>query len=351
MEHGLTTEQLVKQTARRSSVAQLRQLVGNPNVYAVQRDNGTWYPVREQLTNAVLARHLAKQQTIGTYMIHGDQAKTLVFDVDTDNDSVARDRAGAIKVVLTDLGVPERSIGIEFSGNKGYHVWVPIAQLVPATALRKIGRAVLALAEVDCEVFPKQDEQKDLGSLVKLPSGVHRVSGRENDWVTDIPQPLASSVILRIADEIPEAQARTNTGPPSELTCMHKIQEGVSEGGRNHALFHLAAMLRRAGVNESNTESVVRSAAERCSPPVEDSEVDSVLRSSATSGPICSTIPAELRCEDCPVLRPKGLYAKPGQLRHGAEGELAVVELGKRRANGLIELIHPDLETGLVKPK
>lgn len=339
---------------RLTSIPQLRLLCGNLEAYAVQLDNGKYADVRQQLTNAVLAKHLRKEITVGTYTNRGAEARTLVFDID--NPSFPATPTGwstevdRIRQALSSLGIPERSQGVEFSGGKGYHIWIPCAQYVPAALLRKIGRAALALAEVYCEVFPKQDEARDLGNLVKLPGSIHRVTGNENNWITSPPQPVSKSVLERIAADIPEDRARS-VEPTPQVTCLAKIQEGVDEGGRNHALFHLAAMCRRAGIAERFVTEIVRATAAACAPPVEDSEVDSVLRSSLNAGPICSTLPRELRCDDCPVLRPKGLYSRPGQLRHGSEGELAVVELGKRRPNGSIEIIHPDLDLGLVKPK
>ena len=47
---------------------ELMALVGNPDVYAVQHEDGSWTPVRERLTPAVIRRHRAGDITVGTYI-------------------------------------------------------------------------------------------------------------------------------------------------------------------------------------------------------------------------------------------------------------------------------------------
>lgn len=128
------------------TLPQLRQLVGNPNAYAVQRTDGSWYPVREALDDAVLREHLAGRKTVGTYVLDKDKARTLVLDVDDEPDSLAV--AEQLVDALHTLGIPRSMVGVEFSGRKGHHVWVVLQQFVDARELRRIGRAACALAGV-----------------------------------------------------------------------------------------------------------------------------------------------------------------------------------------------------------
>lgn len=338
------------------TIYRLQQLVGNQRLYAEQRPDGSWFPVERPLSRAVLHDHMKGKRTVGTYVLDEDKARTLVFDLD----GVVEGDYGppsAIVDSLKELGVPQRSIGVEWSGRKGYHVWVLLGSYVLAKELRRVGRAVLALAEVECEVFPKQDRATKYGNLVKLPGGVHRVSGRPNHFVIEpsrgwgLPQPLSVAHLKRVlADLPPEPDVRTSEGPPPVLECLHRIQEGVAEGGRNHSMYHLAVMLRRGGLADEYVDVVVHQVAEeRCDPPLPTGEVNTLLESSKQGGPVCHQLPESVRCKECPIKRPKGLYTKPGQLRHGAEGELAVVELGHRKAGRkTVELKHPDITDGMV---
>lgn len=328
------------------TVATLRQLIGNPDVYAVQTAKGAWYPVKEPLTNAVLKEHLDKKRTIGTYVNKGELAKTLVFDIDEDNKAVVEDFIEALEII----GFPRNRIAVEFSGNKGYHIWLVAGTYLPAAMLRRVGRAVCAVVGHVVEVFPKQDYVKDLGSLIKLPCGKHQVSGKENNFIEGWPQPIATEIFERISKQVPERKGPKRYAE-SPLQCLATIQQGIDNGWRNNGLFQLATMLRRGGLSDEWVAEVVAKTAAKCNPPVDDEEVEQLLESSKTAGPICDRLPEEVRCPDCPIRREKGLYLKAGQLKHGAEGEMVVVELGVRRSDGAVTLIHPDLEAGLVKPK
>lgn len=317
-------------------------------MYAIQHVGG-YTPFYERITPKVLARHLSGDITVGTYIVWDtDKARTLVFDID----DLDEKKPKLIAERLLELGVPSRSIAREFSGSKGFHVWVPTTVPVSAALLRHLGNAVTALAGVDCEVFPKQDKVHKLGNLVKLPAGLHRGSAQWSKMLDPWPQPMGPAVLKGILDGLPAPTMATSGERPEPLECMARIQEGPGEGWRNHGLFHLATMLYRQGVSPENVALVVRATYDKMDQSdFSESEVEALLESASRSGPICSTLPKEIQCEHCPVRHTKGLYTKPGQLAYGAEHELAVVEIGKRRKSGEVELIHPDLAFGLVTPK
>lgn len=332
------------------TVNQLKQLIGNPYAYAVQSHKG-YYPVKENPTDKILRDHLEGKRTIGTYINRGDLARTLVFDID----ELSEIKAGWVREACLKVGIPERSIGIEFSGSKGYHVWVVLSNYIPAAHLRKLGRAILVFANVECEVFPKQDTVKDLGNLVKLPCGLHQGSGKWSEMLTPWPSPMGTSLLGPILALLPTEATRTISGEaPPMLECMTAIQEGPTEGWRNHGLFHLATMLYRSSVDSSMVRLVVDAVNERCEPkPLESDEVAQLVESAKNSGPLCNSgnLPKDILCANCPVRATKGLQVRTGQVRNGATGEMVVVELGTRRKSGEVELVHPDFSFGLVAPK
>jgi len=328
------------------NVDQLQRFIGNPAAYAIQQDDGSYKPVRKQVSGALLKQHLSGDITVGTYVNVGEMARWLCFDVDTGDD--AREQADSVDLALREMGVPTYSIGIEFSGRKGYHVWVLSENYMPATELRRLGRGVLALAEVECEVFPKQDVAKDLGNLVKLPGGKHRVSGMDSEWLTEVPFPM--SVLkwetLVVPNLPPELSGRRFTaGVTERFPCMEAIlSEGATEGSRNNQLFHLATMLRRAGLTQEYTAMVVNDVNEK-GDPLDPFELDAILASSQNSGPVCDQLPEERRCGDlCIRARTQGLYTRPRQLANAAEGEVVTVVLSSR-AGKVVVLEHDDLDT------
>ena len=340
--------------AGKPTLAQLWRFIGNPNAYALQAEDGSWRPAvsrtkeRLPVTAGVLRGHLAHEYTVGTYVGHKNGegetvARTLCFDVDNGQLSDAE----SIMKALEELGFPASVMGIEASGRKGYHVWLLLQDYRPNRELRRVGRAAVALAGITCEVFPKQDEVRDLGNLVKLPGGIHQVSKHENNFLGPVPRPLPSVLWERVLQELPEEQqARSSSGAEAiRFPCMHAIQTlPIEEGSRNIQLFHLATMLRRGGVADEFVASIITELAARCSPPLPSTEVDALLESSRHSGPICAQLPEERQCgEFCVKHRAPGLYTRPGQLRHAAPGENVVLTVAGRRGS-TVELEHADAQ-------
>lgn len=335
------------------NTAQLKRLVGNPDAYARQKEDGSWYPVREPLTKDVLQAHLNKDITVGTYVLDGSMARTLVFDLDEGVGEENLRTAEMIAEALEDLGVPSRGIAIEFSGGKGYHVWVVFADYVEAADLRRLGRAVLGITAIKCEVFPKQDRVKDLGNLVKLPGGLHRKTGNENEFIDKPPVGISQQILNQILEDLPEEPTVSGVETEGMFACMHHLQtEGPSEGWRNNGLYHLAVMLRRGGVIEENVVEIVTRAWQKANEdtmdPVTEEELNNLLESSKDGGPMCHNIPGEAHCgEHCIAVRHKGLHVRKGEFKYGQEGEVKTVAI-KRRRGKMLELEHPDLAQGKV---
>src|SRR5438045_2801707 len=61
----------------------LEQFVERRDVFAHQRDDGTYIPVRRPLTASTIADHISGKTTVGHYMPSQEgTARVLVFDID-----------------------------------------------------------------------------------------------------------------------------------------------------------------------------------------------------------------------------------------------------------------------------
>lgn len=160
---------------------------------------GGWSPVREALSVAVVRRHVDGRETVGSYVVrHDDTCSFFVLDLDATREAVeaaagdpARvedlrsrlDRAlRRIAGALGQLGLPHLLVD---SGWKGRHAWVFFDEPQPAALAREVATLLARSygpcdAELKVEAFPKQDHvgEGGLGNLVKLPVGVHLVTGR-----------------------------------------------------------------------------------------------------------------------------------------------------------------------------
>jgi hypothetical protein len=332
------------------TLRQLKTLIGNPDAYAVQDEEGDYTPVHRRVKPPVLRKHLEGEITIGTYIVlPPDQARTLVFDFDDKGGNNVDDELAAVRIILDQLDL---KYGLEESGGEGkrYHLWVVADDYMPAETLYRLGRGIREEAGLPkLEVFPKQRQVKELGNLVKLPGGIHRVTGKPNNFVGAVPELNEVDDLEAAANKYPEITARTGgayTGGV-EYPCVANIQEGITEGGRNIHLFHLATMLRKFSLSDEHVELVIRSTNERFDPPLEEDELIGVLENSRESGPVCDMLDGDKHCgEQCIKARHPGLYTRGGSIRNAPEGDIVTVEIGERSGDEgkIVELIHPDLE-------
>lgn len=326
-------------------VSQLRALVGNPNAVATQQPSGAYRAERRPITDDELVAHLTGTLSIGTYVTYMDKARTIVFDDDTMNLPLIKAGQRAFK----QRGFTAH---IERSGGKGFHLWVVFDAMYPAADLKRLGEAVAAEVGFVGEMNPKQAVVTDVGSVIKLPGGIHAVTGNRsvmlppfNGFVTH-----GNDALTAALDELPpvETKARAMSGFTDIFPCMQSIQEDPpGDGERHHCLFHFVTMLRRMGLAEQYVEMVGEQVAASCDPPYDEFQKE--LTTSETYPNGCNQLPPERRCPPDQCIQGRG-PVRSGAVRFGAEGERVSLEIGKRDGD-VIEVLHPDLAVGKVALK
>ena len=226
----------------------LRLFRGREDFFARQwadRKAGTqgYVPVRRAMSTEDVLDHLRGHKTYGIYLLQQDSRVRLAV---IDADMVSRFRSGSVTSKEKDLvkrdnryllsRLPElgREKGlaclIEFSGGKGFHFWYlfegPVAAPLARQALQGVVKRIAPdLSCFNLEVFPKQDQLagKGLGNLVKLPLGIHRLTGRP-------------SYFLHLADRSPWAQLKILE--KARLIPLETLQKALSAGGRGEVVVH-----------------------------------------------------------------------------------------------------------------
>ncbi len=166
----------------------------------VDREKGAqgYVPVRRPLELADVMDHLQGRKTYRIYLLQQDSRVRLgVIDADLNlglrsgealakkRDAVRREQRYLVTRLMELARQQHLACLVEFSGGKGFHFWFFVEEPVPAAVVRCALQGVTSRIQPDLscfqlEVFPKQDrlEGKGLGNLVKLPLGVHRLTGR-----------------------------------------------------------------------------------------------------------------------------------------------------------------------------
>src|SRR5260221_1087568 len=163
-------ETLVVSVAPDLVVAYGSLFVHCPEHYAVQQRDGSYLRVAEELSFPLLAGHLLGRWTLGTYLL--DRQSCCAFAV-FDADGV--DGLGCLGELAEELlrhGVPT----VLEASRRGGHLWVHLMDPTPAQVVR--AWLLPYAVAVWVELYPQQGwlAPGGVGSLIRLPLGVHRQS-------------------------------------------------------------------------------------------------------------------------------------------------------------------------------
>ncbi len=168
-----------------STISFLRKFVSRSDIYARQLDTGAYFVIRQPLTDDVLQAHLNGDYTCGTYVIDTDgNIKWVCIDVDCEIEELPAYKF--LSEIIYDM-FPEFERVLEFSGRRGYHIWLFLKTPDKPKFYLEIVRSRLLQNGINpksIEVYPKQHNLKHtkqkLGNLLKLPFGIHQRSGKRS---------------------------------------------------------------------------------------------------------------------------------------------------------------------------
>jgi len=171
---------------------------GRENVYARQwrDDSGKcgYVPVWQPINFNVINNHFVGNMTCGVYPINiQNNVKFLTLDLDIQKyalESYQTDKNyyDKLNIQFKEMCLKCEEIlkqhhifcYFEFSGFKGFHIWIFFKEWISASTAKIIGdnlRTILLNPEfpINIEVFPKQGKvtSKNLGNLIKLPFSLH----------------------------------------------------------------------------------------------------------------------------------------------------------------------------------
>ena len=188
MERG-EHRQLQEELARPAAVLAQR-FVQRWDVYSKQLEDGRYVCIHEQLSVNHLYAHLRGEITLGTYLLNPENdVRFVVLDHDGEDGWSYLLKCSA---QLAQDGIPaylERS-------RRGGHLWLFFEHPVAGSKARAFAQALVEKHHFEgFEIYPKQDQaDQGLGSLIRLPFGVHRLTGRRYGFFGSDGEPLGSTL-------------------------------------------------------------------------------------------------------------------------------------------------------------
>jgi len=157
--------------------------INREDVFAVQSKKGGYFPVKRKIEISDIDKHLLGDITLGVYCLDKDsKVKWGCVDLDGDDLVDLKKKATIIFNLFSDF---KRML--EFSGRRGYHVWIFLEKKQSAEYIKTMIRSRLGRVSLNnYEVFPKQtclNETRQYGNLVKLPLGKHLGSGKFSEII------------------------------------------------------------------------------------------------------------------------------------------------------------------------
>jgi hypothetical protein len=287
----------------REIIRVMRELfVQRDDVYGVQVRRGkscVYRLVKEPLTDEVIKRHLRGEVTIATYPARSSTTKWVCVDIDS------RDK-NKVKEVLATMKKHGIRPVLEDSGGKGFHGCVFFEKGIPNWKARAIGEPVAC----GNEIFPKQDllQNGSYGSLLKLPLGVHRETGRWCCFLNEEFQQVDDQLLYlkqimttrqdgealwrKVAASGMETERRrgrvsVKMNQHVDIAMMKPcvnalIGRGAERGWRNTACDVVVCECRRAGMSAGQARAVVGAFNRRNRPPLPRGELHAIVTSAYT---------------------------------------------------------------------
>lgn len=235
--------------------------------YLDKKGNAKYTTIEEIPTLQVVEKHLDKEFVAGAYTVSpGNTVRWLAWDIDSKvGIEKAREIAKKISEFLTINHIPH---AIEFSGSKGYHIYVFFTDKVEAAKAKLVGDGVRDFfgfarsGPLHVEVYPKQDSVSDgeFGNLLRLPLGHHPKTKKEAFFVDTLsweegdaldPEEIFSKKIN--LNELEEALAQTD--PLDQIANV--LSPYWSAGQRHDITLCTSGMCASSGWTKERTEDLI----------------------------------------------------------------------------------------------
>jgi len=168
--------------------------INRDDCYPKQLANGAYVSIKEPFTTDLIYAHLRGEITLGTYALSSESiARWVCLDADE------LGQWQALKFAAQKMEDAGLFPYLELS-RRGGHCWLFTPPL-SGKNIRQFGKQLLLNYGLGrMEIYPKQDAlTTGIGSLVRLPFGIHRKTGKRYSFITPSGEPLASTIRQQIA--------------------------------------------------------------------------------------------------------------------------------------------------------
>lgn len=163
------------------------QFIQRKDIYAIQLKDGRYICVKSPMTSGIMYLHLMGQITLGAYVLDpANSTRQVVLDADD------AERFEQLKIVGQSLAGQKIPNYLETS-RRGGHLRLFFSEPVSGKIARRFGLKLLQDFHLKVELYPKQEMLAEgPGSLVRLPFGIHQLTGKRYGFIQPDGTPLGS---------------------------------------------------------------------------------------------------------------------------------------------------------------
>lgn len=161
-----------------------KQFLKNNSFYyeAVVKEELEYKRIENPITEAIFKEHLNGEKTLAINLNNGeDKSNILVIDID-DKKSLVKAKELSIKI-QHELEKRDIISYLEFSGNKGYHIWIFFDKFIDIKDLNMFMENILNFLKIrrsKVELIPRYNNICESEHIIKLPLGVHPISRKKS---------------------------------------------------------------------------------------------------------------------------------------------------------------------------
>lgn len=249
------------------------------HIYLQQRKDGRYSAMRRRLSAARIQRMLESGESLATFQFVNGVTRWICLDFDLARGQEATDGSSAL---LADVWSATRKCSrtlkglsidhlVEFSGRRGFHIWVLLDGKVPRAVAHQLLDAILTrtglagdLGPVKIDRFPSGPQGNgSRGRAVKLPLSKHVVSGGYAYLIRDVEQFHVETSLPRVSLDTGfiAAQCEVLNGvvlvhPADALAVLgYRLAAGTVPRA---ALHYLQVEIRVANTLEPSLDNVLR---------------------------------------------------------------------------------------------
>ena len=248
----------------------------------------SYRPVDAPLTPEDIDQHLQQEPTLGAYQLLPDSTvRWIAWDVDSPVIQTARNYAFTLVQFLKESAIP---FAVEFSGSKGYHIFIFLEEPIPARKAMDFAKNIREMLTLPAtgtdhvEVFPKQPEltaTNPYGNLIKLPLGFHprthavsRFVDPDNGWESG--EAVDPKIVLQKLIAWEDLQVSLEPiAPENRLVAI--LTPVWREGDRHQLALSLSGYLAAIGWGMEQTRSLIETICEEAGDEDIKNRLDCVL--------------------------------------------------------------------------